>query len=130
MPLRHVSFARCLKSNMDEIEEAHGALLGRSLSMARRASVGNAVFALPQLTHPLRANELGWAAQHGLPPAFERRKRIADFGDHLLGRLRVEEDDIRGIAYRETVVPEVEQLCRALGEHGEAFPQRCRMPHL
>jgi hypothetical protein len=78
----------------------------------------------------LRAYKFGRAAHHGLPPAFERGKRIVDLGDRFLGRLRIKEDDVRRIAYRETIVPEVEQPCRALGEHGKALPQRCRMPQL
>src|ERR1044071_855860 len=63
-----------------------------------------------------RPQQFGRMADHGLPPALPHRERWADFRDRLLRRRGVDDDKISRVAGCESVILQIEELRRALGE--------------
>src|SRR5207248_8975434 len=71
--------------------------------------------------------ELCRLAPHRPPPALEGCDWLADFGDRLLGRGGIDDDDIGRVADGDPVIPEVEEPRGTLGKHREDFPQFRRL---
>lgn len=65
--------------------------------------------------------QFGAVTGDGALAALERRERLAKLGNSLLRALRVDDDDIRRIAGRDAVIPQIHQPRRTVREHLEAL---------